>query len=226
MVPKSFFRNGKKKTTTMKTFKGKGVDKVQSEAINKLQHQVKRLTTGTELKHYTLNTGVLNASTTPQWFFGFSKDIVQGSDDVNRIGDQVRAHSIHIKGNISLGNPPLSTSQSVRVILVRYKASYQLSSPQVSDLLFTSDYRSFYRSETKRDEYTILYDKTHVLTVDRPLSNIRIHKRLGMGRMQWNSGPVLNGPTTGHLFMLYISDQASGPYPIIDVTSMLYFKEE
>lgn len=219
-------RKAVNKKVSMKTYKGKGVDKTQSMAISKLQRSVKILTKLPELKYYTLNTGVLSATTTPQWFNSLSKDIIQGTDDTNRIGDQVRAHSIHIKGNVSLGNPPLSTSQSVRIILVRYKASYQASSPVVGDLLYTSDYRSFYRPETKRSDYTILYDRTHVLTQDRPLSNIRIHKRLGMSHMLWNSGPVLNGPTNGHIFMLYISDQPTGPYPVIDVTSMLYYRDE
>lgn len=201
------------------------VDKYQNTAIEALNRKVNKIAKLPELKYFSVNTGVITATTSPQWFLGISKDIQNGTGDNNRIGDNVIAKYLHLKGTITMGSL-LQQSNVVRLILVRYKENYQNGGPLTGDLLLTPDYRSFYKPETKRQEYSILYDKTYVLTPqNKPTLQVKIHKRLGGAKICWETGTITNGPTSGHYYLLMISDQPASTAPLVDLTSIFYYTD-
>lgn len=199
------------------------VDKYQNKALVALNKKVNKLAKIPELKNYVDNSGTINVTTSGQWYSAFSKNIVTGLTDNDRIGDQIRCKSLHIKGTINL-MPPMASVAVVRLILVRYKDNYYNTNPSIVDLLNTNDYRSFYNTETQKDEYSILYDKTFNLNqTTKPQVYFSIHKNLSNAYAKWNPGTISTGPASGHYFMYLISDQSATSVIEVNFTHMLYF---
>lgn len=222
LVSRGTVNNTVKKATEKAT---KSVDKLQNKAIKSIARKVKTLANQSELKNYTDNSGTLNVTTAGQWYSAFSKDVVNGTGDNDRIGDVVTCKSLHIKGTIYL-NSVLSSVAMCRLILVRFKDNYYNSNPNIVDLLNTNDYRSFYNTETQPEEFSILHDKTYSLSeIKTPQIYFKIHKSLKNGKAHWNTGTVLNGPTSGHYYMYLISDQATASAVQVNFTHLFYFKD-
>lgn len=203
----------------------KYVDKIQNVALQKLSRKVNILAKLPEIKNYSANSGTLSIPSTGLWYADLTKDITTGVTDNTRIGDAIKALSIHIKGSLNM--PVLAGTAFVRIILVRYKESYYNSAPNIANLLNTTDYRSFYNSETVKDQFSILYDKTFNMInqpSDKCQYQIKIHKKLNNAHVAWDSGQIQNSPTNGHLFLYAISDQTA-LYPFINFTSLFYYRD-
>lgn len=218
----------KKKNKTLKATKNmatKKEDKMQNKVLTSLSRKVNTLIRQPEIKYFVDNSGTVSVSTTGQWYAAFSKDITNGTTDINRIGDQVICKSLHIKGTINMY--PLITTAFVRMILVRYKGDYYNYAPNAADLLMTPDFRSFYNKETYKDLFDILHDKTYNLVATQQSQQIyfKIHKNLHNSRAKWDTGLALNAPTVGHYFMYIIGDTPLAPLPYINFTHVFYYTD-
>lgn len=203
----------------------KPVDKLQNKVLKKLNRKVNTLVGQKEVKYTSANTGAISINGNGGWISTISKDIVNGTTDNQRIGDKINMLSIHFKGTINL--PQGLNTAIVRLILVRYHETFYQTSPDSTKLLLTGDYRSFYKPETQKDQYSIIFDKTYNLyQTNRQQLYIKIHKSLCGAKAGWDTGSMLNGPASGHLFLYYIGDSnPTQPNPFIDLTYMLYYND-
>lgn len=199
-------------------------DKLQNIVLTKLTRRVHALERLPEIKNFTENSGLLSVTSSGSWYNAFTKNLVYGDNDNQRIGDVVTMKSIHIKGSININT--LTSAAFVRLILVRYKQNFANYNPAAGDLLATNDFRSFYNTETQKDEFTILFDKTYSLVqgTNSAQQQIKIHKNLHNARCKWDSGLVNNAAADGHIAMYLISDQPSY-YPFVNFTHVFYFTD-
>jgi len=225
MAQKYYKKTGNKTNKYIKKAKyiaTKKEDKVQNKAIASLSKKVSQLIKQPELKWYDTNSSVTTVSSVGVWYNNISKNIVTGTTDNNRIGDQIRGYSLHVKGTLSI-NPSVPLSV-VRIILVQYKQSYYTSAPDIGYLLAdnVNAIRSYYDQEQKQ-HFNILYDKVYNLSVQaKPNVYLKINKTLGKRKIFWDSNIALNAPTEGQIFLYAVSDQTSFE-PSLDVNTRLYF---
>lgn len=83
--------------------------------------------------------------------------LVKGTDEFERVGRKVTIKSIHLKGILQV-YPATGVDQFHRIIVVRQKQTINTPSPQVLDVLATTDIYSL-RNKTKLTNYQVLYDK-------------------------------------------------------------------
>lgn len=204
-----------------KTYARKPVDKAQSQAISALARQVHSLQVSKPLKYFPISVATPQNVSSSYLFVPLSKDIISGVTDNDRIGDTIQGRSIHVKFNLFM--QPLVNLALVRVIFFVWKQSYQLAAPNGPDMFDSVNIQSFYNRETS-DYFTILHDK--IINLQQGVSmqqQVNFHRKM-FNKMQWDSGTVLNGPTTNHIWMLIFSDQSAAiNVQMTNFESKLYF---
>jgi len=154
---------------------------------------------------------------------GLVTGIVQGTAEDERIGDTIRVSALKMKGYIALGD----TQNRFRLIVLQWHPDSAFETPSVSKILTTSTTYALGPNSLpnyfQRQKYKILYDKSVVLSADRPEApfTCNVYKKR-MRPVQFNVGA-----TTGknHLYYLIISDSSAAVHPSISFDYQLHYTD-
>jgi len=227
---------------------------VSKDVINpKIKNYVKSaINRGAETKKFRTTIGSVITNTYVQLTQGGAVTCLtnpaQGADNINRIGDQIKAVSLKLKLGFSTYSDNATTiSSPIRVIVFTYNKSEQAGSigsdPTVADILDNGgnvwDYvNSNYNMENKA--YKVLYDKVMNWTQDSATSyksevkNINIKSsKLPKKTYYVTTGTGTSSRGKGHIYLLVVStNESSSTVPndhaLIRMYGMcdLHFKDE
>lgn len=206
------------------------------------EQQVKRLIRKRqETKFFVLPTATYSQSTTAA-VTGISA-IPEGDTDNERNGDKLQwVKSIRLKYTIRTPSYQAMTqpAYNVRVIVFQWKEE---STPAPGDILLTGpstvvDWLSFY-SWDKKSLYTILYDRTHVLSgngffdttadINTPSTTTSAITRSAVINIKKakKDAQFLSGTVTGinKFWVLTISDSTVSPHPNITMDTQVFFTD-
>ncbi len=149
-------------------------------------------------------------------------DTINGTSDINRIGDQIRLHSLELRLTANV----IDSTNFVRVIVFQWFGDDTNDSPTASQLLVSGGSQP-YNSPFQHDGYSkfhILYDKVFSLATYYP-------NKAASVLISLNARPVRQivryyaGATTGNnkIFMGVCSDSGTSSHPFIDYYARLNF---
>lgn len=141
--------------------------------------------------------------------FSVTNTIGKGTDNNNRIGDEIDLKSIYFRMEINANST--TSYDNVRAIVVRW---YSDGTPAISDILTTTAATNLRHlsqiNYDKRKLFRILYDNTYTLSdsanLDIPAVHVDKFYIKVPGKCNWDSS---NNPVKGHVYLLLISDSAS-----------------
>lgn len=149
-------------------------------------------------------------------------DTINGTSDINRIGDQIKLHSLELRftGNLA------DTTNIVRLIVFQWYGDDTNDSPTASQLLVSGGSQP-YNSPFQHDGYSkfhILYDKIMTLSTYYPVKHDSV-------LIQLDARPIRQvvryyaGATTGNnkIFLGVCSDSGTSSHPFIDYYARLNF---
>lgn len=145
-------------------------------------------------------------------------NITQGTTDTTRIGDQFRAKGLVLRGNFEW-NSAGAANQYIRMIVFK-DISTNGTLPLVQNVLQTGTLQVV-RANRNLDfgkRFTVLKDKVYALNNQRPSIYIKEYFKLGhIIEYQGNAGNISDA-STGHIFVLFVSSEATsnGPGAFID----------
>jgi hypothetical protein len=151
-------------------------------------------------------------------------EIATGTDQINRIGRQVRLKSIHLRGNIeanTAGNP----AQRVRLIVVATKNSEPDNAPVLQDVLQDGGNFDSFRNLNRARGFIPIVDRTFQVDQDDPRRYFNIYKKLNI-RKQFNdnSGTYTSASQGyGDIYMWAICDEDNTNEPVIALMSRVRF---
>lgn len=151
--------------------------------------------------------------------------IGQGTDEGQRIGDQIKHHAVDVRYTVAVGTAQFAR---FRVIMYWYRQESGVS-PTAADILFNTGTNLAVVSPynwRNQGRFTILYDKILTVTGSNtantpiagsgnsvggmPVFNGRIFRRL-KGKVGQYTGPLnADDMSKGYLGLIFISDNAAG----------------
>jgi len=206
------------------------------KALTKTQkNQVKRLIHSEQEIKYKLYSNNTTATTTP-FLTSLPFDIAQGDTDQERDGDQLRwIGKIHFRYGIETAD----VLNTVRIIIFQWHpSSTNAPIPDPTQILApgpsgSADIYSHYQHDS-RQEYRILFDKTHVVignasadtnpatTTSYIYRRYRISLRKARKKSQFTAGTVFG---TNKFFLMYLSDSSASPNPAFAYSSKVFFTD-
>lgn len=158
----------------------------------------------------------ITASTTAQtvdWLGGLNSftDIVQGSAQTQRVGDELRLKSIDLRYQIACAD----TTQCMRIIVFQW---FQNTVPTVNNILYsngTAQAPFGALNFEQRRNYRILYDRMHSLDIITEIQN-GVHVRIWKIPKR-NIVFTTTGTTVGNnkCYIYFISDSSVAPHPTL-----------
>ena len=125
--------------------------------------------------------------------------IGQGSDAINRIGNQVKMLGVLIKGAIGVGSTP--TSAAVRVIVV-YDKQTNGSTPSVSAILTTVSMAGMLNLDYK-NRYTIIADECyHVESTGQQVVPVNIYRKMNLNTQFTSTGTSIADISSGSIYVI------------------------
>lgn len=119
------------------------------------------------------------------------------------------------------------SSNIVRVIVFQWKPSTTLVVPTIGDIITASTTTIATLSQYVWDfksQYTILYDRRHILSTDFPRIQVRRFINLKYAKKEVE---CYNATTAGssHIYYIAISDSTAATHPVMQMYSRLTFED-
>lgn len=149
--------------------------------------------------------------------------ISQGTTDLTRVGDKIRLTSMRVSYSAELAD----TTNYIRFIIFQWYPTSNLLAPTVNYILslpgsilspqspFVHDYKN---------QYTILYDKTHVLTQDYPniIRKFWLRMKFVKKQIAFEAGTQEG---SNHLYLLRISDSSAASHPTSNILTRVNYTD-
>lgn len=194
-----------RKLPKTKSRAGRALSRPQKQVVKRIAH--KEIVRNQENKRHDTDftAGVNNAGT-----ISSLSDVTSGVGDTQRIGDSFLMGTISFKGRIVFADQ----YNAIRMIVFQW---HEDSTPLVSDLLLTFNWRSLYNVD-KHQKYKILFDKIYFTDNVMKLQTA-VHGRVRIPRkkLQFNA---LTTVGTNKIYVCFISDSGGVPDP----TPSVYFR--
>jgi len=152
-------------------------------------------------------------------------DIPQGQTDGQRVGDAILLHSL--EGIFSLSTQNSDVFNNVRCLLIKWLPNSALLVPVTSSILTSATPWSMHTWTNENTNFIVLWDKLVSLsgTATNPCSsgnqNFGFKFNFG-GELVRYASSATSGP--GHYFLMFISDSAAPPYPVINYTVRVVYE--
>lgn len=153
--------------------------------------------------------------------------ITQGVGVSQRTGDAVYLDKMYLNYQIATANADIYTT--IRIIIFQWHPNSALAAPLTGDILQTSTHLSFYDWQFS-EMYTIIHDVMYFAsgTGAGPTasSNMGFAGEVSLAPAQ-KKLEFTSGAATGsnQLYVLYISDSAIAPFPVLDLTARVTYDE-
>jgi hypothetical protein len=151
-------------------------------------------------------------------------DIPQGDSDQTRDGDQIMPKSLEIGFQAFCAD----SSNTVRVVVFRWKPFFSFHNPLASDILQSTGTSTGYLSplnHDKRKQFDLLYDHTvqMVLTMSNSVVSWSRKIKLSAIKCQWNTGQTTD--VSNGFYVMAISDSAAIAHPQLQFYSRVNYTD-
>lgn len=183
---------------------------------------VKRVLASNEETKFSYTDGqLLPVDSSPGVIFDMTS-IAQGTDAYSRIGNKIAPVSLRVRFSAIRAD----TYNRMRVICIQWKSNDNVDLPQLSEILnigpASETVLSPYNDQL-RSQFTVLKD--YVLTLDGIENNVitsgfTVYPKQ---KVEYISGTTNKGRR--HIYLIFTSDSGATPYPLIDYSTTLKFKD-
>jgi hypothetical protein len=176
----------------------------KAEQALRIANSTKRLL-NVEKKHVdaasSFNPGAISASSV------LLTGIAQGDTNESRDGSSIKLLSLSIHGRIEKSTS--TTSTVVRIVLVHDKVP-DGSAPSHSDIFQDSDHNSHYQTENMGTKYSIISDKSYVMSDGGgEMKLFRNFKKLNQKMRFTGTGATISDISQGALWLFAISNETT-----------------
>lgn len=210
-MPRKPFVLGRKRKSVKKTVATKQYVKKQFKIAQELKYH----------GEFDSLTTVSNAGLLPICF----TDITQGDTDLTRDGDAVNIKGVVIRGTLQASTVDLRNL--IRCIVFQWYPIDTASTPSILNIIHQTGAYGIIApyNHDLRNQYKILADRTFL--VDQETNRyrrfqIKVPMKYMKKKIQYVGGDLYG---SNHLFMLFISDSASGTNPTISYYTRVWFTD-
>lgn len=203
--------------------------KLKPQVAKAVRSQIKReLRKAIEAKHFywhIVGQSITNAGSTYD-----VTEMIQGTTDNERVGDEVRISSIQLKGHVYLdinAGAPDSTNV-VRLIVFQWHLDSQTQVPAPSSVLHPADVSAGIGAlarwnETNRHQFRVLVDRTFCCSRGGPNAHaFRYNLTKPTRTVKFNDGAI-HGEEK--IYVMLISDSSVITHPVVSMTSQLNYRD-
>lgn len=148
--------------------------------------------------------------------------IGQGTGYSNRIGDEIEAYKLTIRGTVVAGD----ATNLMRIIVFKFNGDSGVAAPVVTDVVpgFAGAAGDMWRPQnfSADKDQTILYDRVLSTSTQRHFTISLYGKRLGSKKVRFNPGATTG---FGKYYICFWSDSAGVPNPTMEYRSVFEFTD-
>lgn len=150
--------------------------------------------------------------------------IAQGNTSQTRVGQSVKALSVH--GRIWMDMFPASADEAVSIrLILYYTSSDPLAVPDAQTVLQGPEYlvSPLNMNSAIDAEYVVIMDRTITIDKDRPQRVVKFYRRL-KHHLKWDqSGNTITDARRGQIFLLAVSNATIGQEPSLTYHTRIRF---